>query len=119
MIKLLFTLFVAFLVSNSYGQNTATLVKGKIKYQNKSFAVGDTINLGSGSTTSNNFAFVHYNSSYPLMLCNNFKVIIKSIGHVSDSIFIKGKLINPRGGTLAGKLDIELQNAIHHRELKL
>ncbi len=112
-----------FCSSTIIAQRSATYENGKAIYNGKTYAVGDTIQLGYGSNPNKSFSFVHIGSAIQGMSALNsawskYPATIEKVIKNGKTIGLKAKLVNKNVNALGGnKLWIDLEGAIDNKEI--
>lgn len=107
-------------ISNSLFAQSATLSNDTAKYQNKSFAVGDTLYLGYGSSENKGFSYIQIGSG--LGGVQDLQKAWSKSTAVIDKIYINRKKVYLRAKFIdnlafGNKLFIDLEGAIDNKEL--
>jgi len=97
-------------------QDKAVLQNDTIYYHFLKFYVGDTIQLGSGSSPNNSFAFVHVkagfgNTANASASWSKAQVVITKVYRQSEKCFAMAK------GEKKGKLYIDIEGAVDNKEI--
>ena|ERR1700675_3860897 len=107
---------------NCLGQQRATLNNDTLYYSNHKFHSGDTLQLGYGSSSDKNFAFIYMGtgiggvSKVESTWAKSFFVVDK-IDKRSGKYFLRGKIIEAKLGPM--KLFVDVEGAIDNKELFL
>lgn len=117
--KILSILFFALILFNANAQDRATIDGDTARYLGKSYVVGDTIQLGYGSKSNKDFAFIQMGTlmSGVSDMDKGFAksdVIILSVYKVRKQIYLKAKV----PGTMGNKAFIDLEGAVDNKEIR-
>lgn len=111
-----------FLITFTMKAQNATIENGVAKYNDRTFAVNDTITLGYGSQANKDFAFILIGSGISAQeLQKNFaknKAVIERVYRNMGQVWIRAKLTDKTVNLLGGnKLFINIEAAIDNKEL--
>jgi len=120
--KTLVSILVLLLITFSLKAQRATFQNDTVKYNERIFAVNDTISLGYGSKADKNFAFIRIGSGISATeLDKNWAkndAIIERIYLQGRTIYIRAKLLDKTVNLLGGnKLFINIEAAIDNKEI--
>jgi hypothetical protein len=121
-------LIVALLMTSPFmglSQEKAELQGDKIVYQQRTFAVGDTVTLLYGSSNNKGFAFVSLGSGLtgftPLTAnMSKSRIIIRKVQKTQGKVYATGVLADNKYANAlgAGKILIDIEGAIDNKELQ-
>ncbi|MBC7588865.1 MAG: hypothetical protein H7178_10970 [Chitinophagaceae bacterium] len=121
--KMILILIMAVMAISANAQH-AKVDNDTAKYENRTYALSDTITLGYGSKPDKSFGFISIGSAFTGVTdldkgWSKFEAVIDKVYTKGKKVYLRAKLVDKTVNALGGnKLFIDLEGAIDNKELK-